>query len=662
LRNTEERPRMLTITYYIDWVLGDLREKTAPYIVTETDPATGALLARNIYQDNFPDRIGFLQIWADQPITERSWTGDRAEFIGRNGSLSRPAALERVTLSNHTGAGFNPCGAMQVKITIPPHTESALNILIGAAPSLPEVQKILTKYNNGTSVETAFTEIRTFWDNLLGQIRVTTPDPSFNLLMNRWLLYQTLACRIWARSAFYQSSGAYGFRDQLQDSLALLHTRPELVRGQILLHASHQYREGDVQHWWHEETRRGIRTRVSDDLLWLPYAACRYAEQTGDIDIWRQSVPFLEDTPLGEKEFERYGPTKPSAEFGSLYEHCIRAVKSALRFGEHGLPLMGAGDWNDAINQVGRNGRGESVWLGWFLYTVLQTMIPVCAFQQDSDKVREYSEISKRLSHCLDKNAWDGNWYRRAYNDDGEPLGSKQNSECQIDCIAQAWAVLSGAAPHDKAVTAMESLNSKLVSPEDSLVCLLTPPFVHTEPSPGYIQAYPAGIRENGGQYTHGAIWAVMAWTKLGEGNRAYELFRLLNPINHARTDHEVQHYKVEPYVMASDVYSVFPYIGRGGWTWYTGAAGWMYQAGLKLLGINKQGSNLYLNPCIPEDWPEVAIYYQYHNSCYEILIKNPNAKQTGGVSLEADGKSFLPNQAIPLIDDGQVHRIVLVL
>jgi cyclic beta-1,2-glucan synthetase len=662
LGNTEDQPRVLTITYYIDWVLGDFRDKTAPYIVTETEPLTGALLARNVYQDNFPGRIGFLQIWADQPVMERSWTGDRAEFIGRNGSLSWPAALERVGLSNHTGAGFNPCGAMQIKTTLPPHTESIVNILVGAAPSLPEVQTVLTKYRQKTAVAAAFTEIRSFWDGLLGQLQVTTPDPGFNLLMNRWLLYQTLACRIWARAAFYQSSGAYGFRDQLQDSLALLHTRPELVRAQILLHAAHQYREGDVQHWWHEETQRGIRTKFSDDLLWLPYATCCYAQQTGDDAIWRQLVLFLDDRPLSETEFERYAPTTPSTESDSLYEHCIRAIQCSLRFGEHGLPLMGTGDWNDAMNLVGRNGRGESVWLGWFLYTVLQAMIPVCASHQDSERVREYGGIAERLAQALNEQAWDGAWYRRAYNDNGEPLGSKQNSECQIDCIAQAWAVLSGAAPRDQAVTAMESLDAKLVSAEDSLISLLTPPFVRTKPSPGYIQAYPAGVRENGGQYTHGAIWAVLAWAKLGEGNRAYELFRMLNPIYHTRTDHEVQQYKVEPYVMASDVYSVPPYTGRGGWTWYTGAAGWMYQAGLALLGIDKQGDSLYLKPCIPEDWPELSINYQYDHTLYEILVKNPNGKQTGGTSLEVDGKPFLPGQAIPLANDGAVHRIVLVL
>ncbi len=663
LRNTEDRPRVLAITYYIEWVLGDFREKTAPYIVTELDSLTGALLARNVYQDNFPDRIGFLQIWSDQPVLERSWTGDRAEFIGRNGSLSRPAALERVALSNRTGANSNPCGAMQVKITLPPHTESTVNILIGAASSLPEVQAYIAQYSQNAGTEAALTEVRSFWDSLLGQVQVTTPDPGFNILMNRWLLYQTLACRIWARSAFYQSSGAYGFRDQLQDSLALLHTSPFLVRGQILLHAAHQYQEGDVQHWWHEETRRGIRTRFSDDLLWLPYAACCYVERTGDVGIWQESIPFLKDSPLGEKEFERYGPTIESLESGSLYEHCIRAISRALRFGEHGLPLMGSGDWNDAMNLVGQNGRGESVWLGWFLYSVLQAIIPVCSVHQDTGRVQEYREIAERLARSLDEHAWDGNWYRRAYNDDGEPIGSIQNSECQIDCIAQAWAVLSGAAPRDKAITAMESLDFKLVSPEDSLISLLTPPFVHTKPAPGYIQAYPPGVRENGGQYTHGAIWAVIAWAKLGEGNRAYELFRLINPIYHSQTDHEVQHYKVEPYVMASDVYSVPPFVGRGGWTWYTGAAGWMYQAGLEwVLGINKKGSNLYLNPCIPEDWPELTIHYKYQNTCYEILIKNPNGKQTGGVSLEVDGKPLLPNQAISLVDDGGVHQIVLVL
>lgn len=663
LRNSNDRVRRLSATYYLEWVLGDFRAKTAPYIVTEIEPDSGALLARNVYQENFPGYSGFLQIWTDEPELERSWTGDRVEFIGRNGSLYRPAALERLSLSNRVGAGFNPCGAMQVKIVIPPFSETAVTILIGAAPSRDKARELIFKYRSAEKIREAYEEVISFWDELLSQVQVSTPDPGFNLMMNRWLLYQTLSCRIWSRSAFYQAGGAYGFRDQLQDVLALLHTRPSLAREQILYHAAHQFLEGDVQHWWHEETRHGIRSKFSDDLLWLPYVACRYVELTGDYSIWEESIPFLESPPLEETEFERYEPTRISDKTGTLYEHCIRAVNRALCFGDHGLPLMGAGDWNDAMNQVGRKKMGESVWLGWFLYTVLQSIIPVCDYHNDSNQTKKYRQAADELKQALDQNAWDGNWYRRAYNDLGEPLGSIQNTECQIDCIAQAWAVISGAAALDKAVSAMQALDHKLVSREESLVCLLTPPFSKTVPSPGYIQAYPPGVRENGGQYTHGAIWAIIAWAKLGEGNHAYELFRLLNPINHARTDSEVQRYRVEPYVMASDVYSISPYVGRGGWTWYTGAAGWMYQAGLEwLLGLRKKGPRLYLEPCIPEEWPEFSVIYKYQKTKYEIIVKNPSRKQTGGQSLEMDGKTLNPKEGIPLKDDNKLHRIILIL
>lgn len=468
---------------------------------------------------------------------------------------------------------------------------------------------------------------------------------------------------MWARSAFYQSGGAYGFRDQLQDCLALLYADPTFAREQILKHAAHQFREGDVQHWWHEETGYGIRTRFSDDLLWLPYAALRYIEHTGDQTFWQEVSPFLEGEPLQEHEMEHYRLTRIAAETASLYEHCLRAIDHSLRFGSHGLPLMGGGDWNDGMNRVGEKGQGESVWLGWFLYTVCQSMIPVCLEQGDESHAQKYKIAVEKLAEALNHSGWDGNWYRRAYNDNGDPLGSSINNECQIDCIAQAWAVISGAAPKEKALLAMNSLDERLVSREDSLVNLLAPPFKSTVPSPGYIQAYPPGVRENGGQYTHGAIWSIIAWTILGEGNRAHELFHMLNPINHARNHNEVQRYKVEPYVMAADVYSVPPYLGRGGWTWYTGAAGWMYQAGLEwILGFQKKGVNLWLNPCIPEDWREFRINYKYGQTNYQILVKNPGGKQSGCDRLELDGESLPPGSLVPLTDDGGVHQVLLVL
>ncbi|HHW14171.1 MAG TPA: glycosyl transferase family 36, partial [Firmicutes bacterium] len=668
LRNEEDRPRRLSVTYYAEWVLGVNRHQTSPYLVTEWEPESGTLLARNAYQEHFRDRRAFLHLAAGDaagdPAGAISYTGDRAEFVGRNRSLSHPAGLERPALSNHTGALYNPCGAVQLQVELPPRGERTVVVLLGAAPSVAEVQRLVAEYRRAERVEQAFQEVRSWWDRLLGRVQVSTPDPALNLLLDRWLLYQTVSCRLWARSAFYQSGGAYGFRDQLQDALALLHAAPDLLRRQLLRHAAHQFQEGDVQHWWHEETAAGIRTRVSDDLLWLPYAACRYAAHTGDETIWDEVVPFLEGEPLADGEDERYGPTRVSAETGSLYEHCVRAVDHALRFGPHGLPLIGTGDWNDGLNHVGREGRGESVWLGWFLYAVLQAFAPVCRARGDSARAETYEQAAAALGAALDRHGWDGQWYRRAYTDQGTPLGSLQNEECQIDCIAQAWAAISGAAPPARVRAALASVHHRLLDREEGLLRLLTPAFAHTEPSPGYIQAYPRGVRENGGQYTHGAVWMIIAWAKLGEGNRAYELLRLLNPIYHAQTQGEALRYRVEPYVVAADVYSAPPYAGRGGWTWYTGAAGWFYQAALEwVLGVQRRGARLYLKPCLPELWREYSVSYAYGRSRYEILVKNPHGRQTGASSLELDGTSLDPaDPAIPLVDDGKTHRVVLTL
>lgn len=665
LQNTEDREREIAVTHYLEWTLGVNREKNAPFIITEYDRHSGALLARNVYQKDFRDQYAFLGIWTGGPELDRSWTGDRAEFIGRNGSLSFPAALKRKRLSNTTGARYNPCGAMQVKVYLPPHGERTINILVGSASSKEQVREYMRKYGRRAGVEAAYKTVRKFWSDLLGRVQVATPDRAFDLLINNWLLYQTVSCRLWARSAFYQSGGAYGYRDQLQDVLALLHARPGFARRQILLHAAHQYLEGDVQHWWHEETGYGIRTRFSDDLLWLPYAVCRYAKHTGDMRIWKHRVPFLESPPLADHELERYEQAKVSTETGTIYEHCVRAIERALRFGEHGLPLMGTGDWNDGMSEIGAGGKGESVWLGWFLYHVLQEFIPFAVKLKDTARAERYTAICNDLIVALNEHGWDGQWYRRAYNDRGEPIGSITNEECQIDCIAQAWGVISGAAEPDKAILAMNSLDNKLVRREDgALICLLTPPFDKTEPSPGYIQAYPPGIRENGGQYTHGTIWAIVAWAKLGQGNKAYDLFRILNPINQTRTYNEVQRYKVEPYVMAADVYSVPPHAGRGGWTWYTGSAGWMYQAGLEwILGIRRRGTRLYIQPCIPEDWPEFTVGYWYGQTRYEIKVENPERKQTGGTYLELDGERVENVEAgIPLVNDGELHRVLLIL
>ncbi|HHU51356.1 MAG TPA: glycosyl transferase family 36 [Firmicutes bacterium] len=665
LRNNQDYARELAVTYYLEWTLGVHREETSPFLLTEYDRSSGALLARNVLQKAFSGYYAFLGMYTDGPEISRSWTCDRREFIGRNGSLSLPAAMTRKVLSNTTGPLSHPCAAMQVKLDLPPRGERTINIIIGSAGSLDQARNYTRQFGRKAEVRKAYQDVVEFWSNLLERVQVSTPDQGFDLLMNRWLLYQTVSCRLWARSAFYQAGGAFGFRDQLQDALALLHARPGLTRKQILLHAAHQYKEGDVQHWWHEETGYGIRTRISDDLLWLPYAVCRYVQHTGDQKIWNQEIPFLESPPLQEDEMERYEPTVVSEETGTLYEHCIRAIERSLRFGAHGLPLMGGGDWNDGMNLVGAGGSGESVWLGWFLYQVLKEFIPFVSHRNETDRADEYERIAENLAASLNEQCWDGQWFRRAYNDRGEPLGAMSNLECQIDCIAQAWAVISGAADPDKALMAMASLDAQLVCRGDkSLVCLLTPPFSQSEPSPGYIQAYPRGVRENGGQYTHGAIWAIIAWALLGKGNKAYELFQILNPINHSRTPGETQQYKVEPYVMAADVYSVPPYEGRGGWSWYTGAAGWMYQAGLEwILGIRKKGEKLYLKPCIPADWSGYSVVYRYGRSTYHLQIENPAHKETGGIRLVIDGKvADQVDEGIPLVNDGQTHQVLLVL
>jgi Cellobiose phosphorylase len=665
LRNLDKAERQISLTYYVEWVLGVQREENAQYIVTEIDEDSKVLLACNTYQEVFPDREAFLYIQTVGEKSELTWTGDRIEFLGRYGTLQKPAALSRMALAKSTGVMFNSCGAMQVKLTLEPEDEKQVLVLLGQGRSREEIKSLTSKYSQLPEANKALLEVGDFWSKLINRVQVVTPDRSMDLILNGWLIYQTLSCRIWARSAFYQAGGAFGFRDQLQDVLALLHVYPELIKNQILLHAAHQYQEGDVQHWWHDETKHGIRTKFSDDLLWLPYAVIRYLEHTEDDGILDQEINFLEDLPLGAEEDERYSETKVSEEQGSLFEHCLRAIERSLHFGKHGLPLMGTGDWNDGMNRVGREGKGESVWLGWFLLTILEGFAKICEQRQANDIAERYRQTAKTLAFNLNEKAWDGQWYRRAYFDNGEPLGSIQNQECQVDAIAQAWAVISGAAPRERAVKAMQTVDRELVSHEHSLLSLLSPPFKNTEPSPGYIQGYPEGLRENGGQYTHGAVWCIIAWAKLGEGEKAWELFQMINPINHSLTQRDVQRYKVEPYVMAADVYTNQLNPGRGGWTWYTGAAGWMYQAGLEwILGVQRRGKRLFLKPCIPKDWGEYSVTYKYDLTTYRIKVQNPQHKNTGGIKLELDGikLEIITEPFIDLIDDGKEHEVRLVL
>lgn len=659
IRNLSGRPRHLSVTAYVEWVLGTRPAATGPYVSTELDPVTGGLLARNLWSG--PDgRVAFVDLGGRQA----SWTGDRAEFIGRNRSVECPAVLVSGTaLSGRTGAGLDPCGALQTTVTLAADASIELVWLLGEAATPLEAQSLIEHWR-ATDPDAALAAVREEWNDVLGAVAVKTPDRAFDLMMNGWLLYQTLACRVQARSAFYQASGAYGFRDQLQDTMALILARPALAREHLLRAAGRQFLEGDVQHWWLPESGRGVRSRVSDDGVWLCYCAAHYVEATGDLAILDKVVPFIDGPALHDDEAERYFLPMAADESATLFEHCARALERSLAVGAHGLPLIGSGDWNDGMNRVGEGGRGESTWLGWFLHFALSKFVPLAEARDEQARAATWRAHASALRAALGKHGWDGDWYRRGYFDDGTPLGSAANAECRIDAIAQAWSVISGAADAERAARAMASLERHLVRRDDGLVLLLTPPFDRTAPDPGYIQAYPPGIRENGGQYTHAATWSVIAWAMLGDGDKAAEIFSILNPINCALTPAAVQRYKVEPYVVAADVYSEPPHVGRGGWTWYTGSAAWMYRAGLEwLLGCRVRGATLYLDPCIPKHWPGFEVSLRFGGSCYEITVENPEGGNRGLASLRLDGEVLPPGHGrIPLVDDGRAHRVRAVL
>ncbi|MCI3927020.1 glycosyl transferase family 36 [Paenibacillus sp. TRM 82003] len=669
VKNKTSATRRLSLTYYAEWVLGVQRPANAPFVVTDWNDAAKLLVARNTYQETFREATAFLGIYPQGVAgkgDELSWTGDQFEFVGRNRVQERPAALGRERLSCRTGAFHASCGAVQQKLSLASGEEREIIVLLGCDASEEEAALLAEKYGKSAACDEAMKDVEAFWDRTLGQTVVQTPSVEMNLMLNGWLLYQSLACRMWARTAFYQAGGAFGFRDQLQDALAMLHTMPELTRKQILIHAAHQYVEGDVQHWWHEETERGIRTLFSDDLLWLPYVTSRYIEHTGDDTVLEETAPFLTSEPLKEGEHERYEETVRSPEIGTVYEHGVRAIDKALsRIGEHGLPLIGVGDWNDGMNLVGPDGRGESVWLGWFLGESLRRFAPIAQARGETERAASYLAARERLEAALHEHGWDGQWYRRAFTDAGTWLGTIHNRECRIDAIAQSWSVISGMAPKDRALQAMQSFDRELVDRDLAVVRLLTPPFDETEPSPGYIQGYPPGIRENGAQYTHGVLWSIMAWSQLGEGDKAFELFHMLNPITHTRTDHEVRQYVGEPYVMAADVYTANPHQGHAGWTWYTGASGWMYQVGLEwILGLRRQAERLYVDPRLPGEWPGYSATYRNGATTYEIQVGR--AADGEEPRMLVDGAAASPDDTgLPyatLLDDGAAHRIELTI
>ncbi|MBI3175316.1 MAG: hypothetical protein HYZ25_16450 [Chloroflexi bacterium] len=659
LQNTSARTRRINITYYAEWVLGTTHEEMAQYIVPEYASERFAMLARNPYNRDFSERVAFLAATREL----QGLTTDRTEFLGSLGSYAHPAALERVGLTALAQAGADPCAAMQLLLWLAPGETKEVTFLLGQGADHAEALKLITQYQNMTNVEAAWDVLQSFWDDKLKDIQVETPDAAMDILLNRWLPYQTLSCRIWGRTAFYQSGGAYGFRDQLQDVLAFLYTRPAIAREHILRAARHQFEQGDVLHWWHvaRPADRGVRTRISDDLLWLPYTVAQYVHITGDRAILEERVPFLAAEPLKVGEHDRYGDF-PYGETESLYEHCRRALAKGTTAGPHGLPLMGEGDWNDGMNNVGTGGTGESIWLGWFLHATLADFARLCDGDGSAEQAASYRQQAETLRLALETFAWDGSWYRRAFYDDGKPLGSAENRDCQIDSISQSWAVISGAAEHGRARAAMQSLYERLVRREDGLILLLAPPFDRTIRDPGYIKGYQPGIRENGGQYTHAAIWAIWAFAKLGDGDRVFELYQLINPIQHADTPQKVARYQVEPYVVAADIYSAPAHLGRGGWTWYSGSSGWMYRLGIEIiLGIKKAGQALEFDPCIPRHWPGYKVNYRFGSTQYRIDVQNPRHVNCGIQQILLD-EQIVVNNRVPLVDDGHPHEVRIVM
>ncbi len=661
IANRSGRARRLSITSYVEWVLGPSRSATAPFVITEIDPQSGAMFATNPWSDPFGKRVAFVDLGGRQA----TWSGDRAEFLGRDRAMSRPLALTTgAALSNRVGAGLDPCGALQTHVTLDAAGTVEIVVFLGQSPTREAARSLVTKYREA-DLDVVFAAVTRQWDDMLGVVQVKTPDRALDILVNRWLPYQTLACRVWARTAFYQASGAYGFRDQLQDVMALCVARPDIARAHILTAAARQFAEGDVQHWWLPETGRGVRTRVSDDRGWLVYVVAHYVRVTGDTGVLDEMIPYLEGPALKPGEHDAFfqpviGDTK-----ASLFEHCALALDKSLETGAHGLPLIGTGDWNDGLDAVGEGGRGESVWLGWFLYRTLIDFADLAARHDNAPRAAAWRERAAILQESLEREAWDGDWYRRAFFDDGSPLGSVANDECRIDAIAQSWAVISGAAETTRAARAMAALDKYLVLRNDQLLLLFTPPFNNPVRNPGYIKGYPPGIRENGGQYTHGAVWAVLAFIMQGDGDRAGELLSMINPIRHADSPTAVHRYKVEPYVVCADLYSEAPHVGRGGWTWYTGSAGWMYRAALEgLLGFNLRAESLELDPCIPHDWPGFEISFRHRSARYEIVVENPRGVCRGVVAVTLDGEAVAESRmlAVPLVDDGATHKVLVVM
>lgn len=653
IRNDSGRSRRLSATGYVEWVLGDLPEKTRMHVVTEIDPASGVLLARNPYNNEFSSRVAFF----DVDDRTQSVTGDRTEFIGRNGRMRNPAGMVAQDLSGRVGAGLDPCGAIRVPFDLPAGATREVVFRLGAGLHRENALETVQRMRGLQVAHDELEKVRRYWDRTLGGVQVETSDPSVNVMVNGWLLYQVIACRLWGRSGYYQSGGAFGFRDQLQDVMALVHVEPALVREHLLRAAARQFIEGDVQHWWHPPVGRGIRSRCSDDYLWLPLVACHYVVATGDTGVLNETVSFLEGRPVASDEESYYDLPAHSAQVSSLYDHCVRAIMHGLRFGEHGLPLMGTGDWNDGMNLVGFHGRGESIWLGFFLYDILIQFSSLAARHGDAAFAERCKKEADTLGKNIEQHGWDGKWYLRAYFDDGSPLGSSSNTECRIDSIAQSWSVLSRGGSPERQRKAMQAVDEQLVRRDARLIQLLDPPFDHSDLDPGYIKGYVPGVRENGGQYTHAAIWTTMAFAVLRDHKRAWELLSMINPVNHGRSSQAVSVYKTEPYVVSADVYAVLPHTGRGGWSWYTGSAGWLYRLMLEtMLGLTREGAKLHFNPCLPEDWASFTVKYRYGETVYPIIV-NQVAIDPDKEVVIADGTEQR-ELTLSLVDDRASHNV----
>ncbi len=654
LRNLSGRARRLSVTGYVEWVLGELRSKTMMHVVTEVDAHCQAVFARNPFNIEFSGRVAFF----DVNDAKRSFTGDRTEFIGRNGSLKKPAAMGRTRLSNRVGPAFDPCAGLQSAFDLGLGEVKEIVFMLGTGRNVEQARELVKRFKGTAPAQVALERVWNYWNQTLGAVRIETPDISVDLLANGWLLYQTLACRLWARTGYYQSGGAFGFRDQLQDSLALIHADPAGLRTHLLRCAEHQFPEGDVLHWWHPPQGRGVRTRCSDDYLWLPYAVYKYVSQTGDTGVLEEKVRFIQGRLLKPEEESNYDLPNRTEEKVTLYEHCARAVTHGLRFGVHGLPLIGSGDWNDGMNRVGAEGKGESIWLAFFLYTVLVQFQTLALARQDTEMATRCQTEARGLQERINLAGWDGAWWLRAFYDHGEPLGSATNAECRIDSLPQSWSVLSGAADPARAESAMHAVETHLVNPKAGLIQLFDPPFDKTELDPGYIRGYVPGVRENGGQYTHAAVWATMALAALGHDQKAWDWFNLLNPIRHTRTPEEIAIYKTEPYVLAGDVYSREPYTGQGGWTWYTGSAGWMYQCVLEsLLGLKLNVTTLTLNPHWPDHWDAFKVHYRFRETQYHLTVYKLPLGDLARVTVDGVEQA---EPVLHLVDDRREHWVEL--